>query len=188
VEYIQRDPQRSDHNQALRVALIRVRNLDILIDVQGQHDVRSVKEAIRVVCGVFAESGTVMDFLSIHTDSRNRFGEDVFLASSSTGLLQPFTRLSNVRKIELCGVFPRYAKIYKDDMTDAPDVDNLPKLYNGLKVIIGRFKCCRTQLQEARRAMEEQDAEGFKEARRKTIEGVGEYMNEAWDRLFTIEA
>ena len=72
-------------------------------------------------------------------------------------------------------------------MTDAPAAADLSKLYNGLKSIIGNFRCCQVELHEAKFAMEGQDVERFKDARRMTLDGVSNFMNNAWDCLFTEE-
>ena len=102
--------------------------------------------------------------------------EQIELLSKYAIVLQPFTLLRNVGRVDIQGVVkPRYKQYLKDVMQGDSPLDHLPKMYDALQHYAGQLDCC-------------ENVEDFKRIRATVIEKVTARMANAQERFFDHDA
>ncbi|OAA66905.1 hypothetical protein SPI_01481 [Niveomyces insectorum RCEF 264] len=158
-------------------AIHHMRKFDITVEIQDEEDLWVVRPAIRKVCRVLSDIPR-LDYMHIRLD-----GCGVLDPSQFCAVLRNFGLL-RVRKVNVTGVSPEFAKYLVGKMTGSGPVDDLPKMFEALDVYAGHFEFCEHLLQQACNAMDHGNVDTFKEVRTKTVEQVTSFMTQALSHLY----
>ncbi len=182
-----------------------IRSYDIYVEIQDKKDFSTVKKTIRDVCMVLSEVTRIkhliitlgehpmyiskLEAAFVKYESQVKvhkcFLEMIQLLLECATVLQPFTLLRNVGRVEIRGVVkPVYKQYLIDIMQGCDPLTHLPKMYHALQDFAGPFDCFQEDHRDACKAMEDDDVEDFKRIRATLIEKVTAYMQNAQARLF----
>lgn len=163
-----------------RLKYIRRFNITVRDDCDAVPHV--LTDAIKSVCNVLSDI-PCLEHLQIDlkssmfdkTTGKNLCGNPRFLRN--------FTSL-RAKDAIILGVPPIYARYLVSEITRTPHQDALPKMYEALETYAGPYDSCSEDLQQAFRAMEEEDVDRFKYVRAKLIKNVEKLIIKASSHLF----
>lgn len=153
--------------------LHRIQHYDIYVELQSDDEYFVIKSAVRRVAAQLSEMSSLKHLrivLGEHVSYQHSPPEWLYDYSR---VLQPFTLLRNVARVEVTGAIqPRYSEYLRDIMEGGSPRDHLPKMYQALEELAGPFEEFEDDLSEACEAMEEDDTKRFKELRSKLTQQV----------------
>jgi hypothetical protein len=160
-----------------------LRKFEIVVELQGEEDIKPVKSAVRDVCKVLSGFDEIC-YLRIILNS----GGSYFNPRPYAQVLSSFALLRNVQSVFLDGILPAFKDYLEREITGSSPLDHLPKMYDALFFYAGHFDCCDKDLRKAMEAMEENDIKQFKKARLRVVRKVFYRMEEGAKLLFTHDA
>jgi hypothetical protein len=154
--------------------LRRMKRWEVKVVLEREQNVPPVKAGVRKICQILSDLPE-LESLFIRVEG---------LGHQFPRILQSFTLLRNVGKVEFEGVPCVYSQYLGCKMMGREPVDHLPKMYDVLQNYAGPFAECEGSLKEACDAMENDDVDFFKRARADIVKTVVERMRKAEECLF----
>ncbi|OTA52593.1 hypothetical protein K449DRAFT_470420 [Hypoxylon sp. EC38] len=162
-----------------------LKRFHILVITRNDDTVSKIRRALTRLCGML--SG-LRNLHYVSVSLRNHHTYDDVVTREYYTVLENFTLLRRVRRVEFNGVPPAYAKYLTDKMTGSEPLDSLTNMYGILHSYAGHIKNCDHLFQKANRAVEETNVDMFKDARKEILERATRHIDNLFDHLFDYDA
>jgi hypothetical protein len=136
------------------------KSFEIVVEIGASYQFPRVNQAVRSVSRQLAENPELKS-LNVYLEGRVQWRYPDRLHTLSN-VLESLSLLRNVGCVNFYGVDPEYGQNLKSTMEGNTPLDHLPNMYDALVSYVGQRNCCRTELEEAKEALERFDVAAFK--------------------------
>lgn len=166
----------------------RIQHYIIYVEMQPWEDCHIMESAIGKVAKVLSGVPRLKHLRIEFGPYDKYYGPPVEELYEYSHVLEPFTLLRNVHRVDVIGVRPRYGQYLKDIMEGHSPVNHLPKMYDAREHLEGSFNEYEIDHQRACDAMADDDVNDFKRIRAELVQRVPRRTENALNQLFDHDA